>query len=275
MRTMSVDSAAAAGVAAESILAFENASFGYRDRMVQKAMSLSFRPGEIVAVLGPNGAGKSTMLKVILGLVRLSSGTVRVFGRQPSRGNRLVGFVPQHRAADVHHSIRGREFVRFGLDGHRYGPALPSKKIEERVDRVLAEVDATEIALRPVGTLSGGERQRLYIAQALITDPRLLLLDEPFNNLDVARVQETVDVVVRVTRNRGITALIVTHDINPLLQVVDRVLYMANGAAAIGAPRDVITSDRLTELYRSPVDVVEMRGKLFVMGGHHLTGGHG
>ncbi len=229
-------------------------------------VSLSIDPGEFVVILGPNGAGKTTFLKLLLGLVKPCAGVVRVLGRQPRRGLRAIGYAPQRRTLDVEMALRARDLVGFGLDGHRWGIGLPDRRRRDIIDRALEEVDALDLAEAPVGQLSGGEQQRLLIAQALLADPRLLLLDEPLANLDPAHQQEAVALVARVCRRRGTAVLLVSHDINPLLKVTDRVLYMAHGHTAIGAPDEVITSRTLSHLYAAPVEVVRTKGRYFVVG---------
>ncbi len=155
-------------------------------------VSLSIDQGEFIVILGPNGAGKTTLIKLLLGLVKPSTGSVRVLGQMPQRGLREIGYVPQRRSLDVELALRARDLVGFGLDGHRWGIGLPNRRRKEEVDLALKEVDALELAEAPVGQLSGGEQQRLLIAQALISEPRLLLLDEPLANLDLAHQQEVV-----------------------------------------------------------------------------------
>jgi len=162
--------------------------------------------------------------------------------------------------------LRAQDLVGFGLDGHRWGIGLPSRKRQEKIERALKDVDALHLANAPIGRLSGGEQQRLLIAQALLTEPRLLLLDEPLANLDLAHQQEVVALIQKVCRAHGVTVLLVSHDINPLLQVTDRVLYMARGHSAIGTPSEVITSQTLTQLYDAPVEVVQALGRYFVVG---------
>ena len=235
-------------------------------RTIQENMSLTVEDGEFIAVLGPNGAGKSTLLKVLLGLIRPAAGRVEVLGGTPGRGNARIGYVPQFRSIESDMMLRAREVVRFGLDGNRWGPGWPSRERRERIDAVLREVDGLELAEQPMGRLSGGERQRLLIAQALLTDPRLLLLDEPLANLDISREQEIIALVRRICRSRGVAVLFVTHDINPLLPDVDRVLYLAAGRSAIGRPQEVITRECLSQLYGSPVEVVKALGRVFVVG---------
>jgi zinc/manganese transport system ATP-binding protein len=248
------------------VVSLSHVSVTLGGKSIQEDMTFTIEGGELIAVLGPNGAGKSTLLKVLLGLVRPTSGRVEVLDRAPGKGNARIGYVPQFRVGEAEQSLRGREIVRFGLDGNRWGPGWPSRARDALIDGVLREVDAVDLAERPIGELSGGERQRLFIAQALLTGPRLLLLDEPLANLDITREQELVSLVARVCRSRGVAVLLVTHDINPLLGVVDRVLYMANGRCAIGAPEEVITGGTLSELYGSHVEVVEALGRVFVVG---------
>lgn len=235
-------------------------------RVLLEDLNLEIRQGEFITLLGPNGAGKSTLLKLLLGLLKPSEGIVRVLGKAPRRGNREIGYAPQHRALESDLALRARDVVGFGLDGDRWGMSFPSRRRTEQINHALAEVNALAFADAPVGQLSGGEQQRLLIAQALLTNPRLLLLDEPLANLDIAHGQEIVALVSQVCRTRGVTVLLVSHDVNPLLPVVDRVLYIANGQSAIGTPDEVITSQTLSQLYNSQVEVVQALGRIFVVG---------
>jgi zinc/manganese transport system ATP-binding protein len=206
------------------------------------------------------------LLKTLLGLIRPAAGMVYVLGRVPRRGNKDIGYTPQRRALEADLALRARDVVGFGLDGNRWGIGLPSSRRRALIDEVLREVDALDLANTPIGQLSGGEQQRLLIAQALLTNPRLLLLDEPLANLDMSREGEIVSLVAKVCRERNVAVMLVTHDINPLLPVVDRVLYMANGHSAIGRPDEVITSQMLSQLYGSPIGVVQALDRLFVVG---------
>ncbi|MDR3560535.1 MAG: ATP-binding cassette domain-containing protein [Negativicutes bacterium] len=234
---------------------------------VLQDMSLTIQGGEFIVILGPNGAGKSTFLKLLLGLVRPNAGgSVQVLGSTPQRGNQAIGYAPQHRALDTELPLRARDLVGFGLDGHRWGTGWPSRSRHERIEKALLEVDALNLADAPVGRLSGGEQQRLLIAQALLTDPKLLLLDEPLANLDLTHQQEVVALVSHLNRVHGVTVLLVAHDINPLLQVTDRVLYIAHGHSCLGAPHEIITSETLSNLYGSPVEVIQAEGRFFVVG---------
>jgi zinc/manganese transport system ATP-binding protein len=247
-------------------IAVENVSITLGGRTILRNIDVTIDTGEFVTVLGPNGAGKSTLLKTLLGLIRPTSGSVRILGKMPHRGNKDIGYAPQHRNLEAELALRARDVVGFGLDGDRWGTGWPNRKRDALIWRAMEEVDACAFADAPVGQLSGGEQQRLLIAQALLTNPRILLLDEPLANLDLAYQQEIVTLVSQVCRARNVTVLLVTHDINPLLPEVDRVLYIANGQSAIGKPDEVITSDRLSKLYGSQVEVVRTMDRVFVVG---------
>jgi zinc/manganese transport system ATP-binding protein len=253
-------------VSTASVIELEQIQIRLGGQTILENVSLAVNEGEFIAVLGPNGAGKSTLLKLLLGLIRPSAGTIRVLGRPPRRGNDAIGYAPQHRTLEAELALRARDIVGFGLDGNRWGPGWPSRKRDVLIERALEEVDALHFANAPVGQLSGGEQQRLLIAQALLTNPRILLLDEPLANLDLTHEREIVSVVNRICRARNVAVLLVTHDVNPLLPVVDRVIYIAHGHSKIGTPDEVITSATLSELYGSPVEVVHALDRLFVVG---------
>ena len=250
----------------EPVIELEHVDIALGGRTILQDVSMTVNQGEFIVMLGPNGAGKSTLLKLLLGLVKPSGGVVRVLGNAPRRGNKAIGYAPQHRVLEADLALRARDVVGFGLDGHRWGTGLPSAKRRDIIYHALQEVDATSFADAPVGQLSGGEQQRLLIAQALITNPRLLLLDESLANLDITHEQEIVSLIAQVNRSRNIAVILVAHDINPLLSVADRVIYMARGHVATGTPGEVITSRVLTQLYGSPVEVVQALDRVFVVG---------
>lgn len=237
-------------------------------RLVLDRIGLSAQEGEFIGVIGPNGAGKSTLLKVLVGLVRPESGEVRFPALEGARGRlgAQIGYVPQRFDLDPDLPLRARDLVGLGFDGHRFGFSLPSRAREARVDEALARVDALRYANRPVGRLSGGELERLLIAQALVSRPRLLLLDEPLASLDIRSAAEIVQVVNRIAHEERVTVLLVTHDMNPLLPVMDRILYLANGHAAVGPVDQVVQRDVLRGLYGYDVDVVRVRDRILVVG---------
>jgi zinc/manganese transport system ATP-binding protein len=241
------------------------ASLRVRGRPLWQHLDLSVDAGEFLAVLGPNGAGKTSLLRVLLGLQPLSDGTVTINGRQPRRGSDQVGYVPQHSSFDRDLPIRGRDLVRLGRDGHRWGLDTRLRK-DPQIDAVIAEVSATAYANAPIGRLSGGEQQRLRIAQALLTDPVLLLCDEPLLSLDLAHQQEVSALIDKRRRERDTAVVFVTHDINPVLRYVDRVLYLVGERWATGGPDEVLTSVQLSDLYGTAVDVLRIRDRIIVVG---------
>ena len=241
-------------------------------RTLWAGLDLDLAPGEFVAVLGPNGSGKTTLVRVLLGLVELAGGEVRIGGRPARRGAPEIGYVPQQKALDPDLPLRGRDLVGLGLDGHRLGLGLGGRRERRaRVDAALAAVGGTSYADTPVGRLSGGEQQRLRVAQALVGDPAVLLCDEPLLSLDLAHQRTVTRLIDERRRAAGTAVLFVTHEINPVLPMVDRVLYLVDGRFRIGPPADVMTSAVLSELYRTDVDVLRLRDRLVVVGTEEHT----
>jgi zinc/manganese transport system ATP-binding protein len=267
------------GETREVAVSLRHATLRYGDRVLWDGLDLDVYRGELVAVLGPNGAGKTSLIRVLLGLQSLTAGEVVVNGRHPRRGDRAIGYVPQQKGFDRDLPLRGTDLVRLGLDGHRWGPVKPSREARERVAAAIAAVGATLYAVAPLGCLSGGEQQRLRIAQALLADPRVLLCDEPLLSLDLGHQQAVMALIDRQRRERDSAVLLVTHEINPILPLVDRVLYLVSGRWTVGTPNEVMTTERLTDLYGAPVDVLRVRNRIVVVGApdlehDHLSGGH-
>ena len=241
---------------------------GYGSRAIWANASFTVPAGSFTAILGPNGSGKSTLVRLILGLLPPASGVIEVLGEAPRRGNPRIGYVPQGSTFDPELSIRGRDFVALGVDGHKWGVRLAGRaQVENAVDSSIASVDARGYANRPLGRLSGGEQQRLLLAQALIGRPQLLLLDEPLSHLDVRNQQAIVQLISAVARERQLTVLLIAHDVNPLLPHIDHVLYVAQGKLAMGEPTEIITSESLSRIYSTPVEVLrDSRRRVFVVG---------
>lgn len=239
------------------------------DRAILDDVTFEIESSEFVGLLGPNGSGKTTLMRAILGLVPPSSGTVEVLGRPASRGNPQIGYVPQLQTALVSTRLRGWDVVASVMHGERPGLPVLHGVDRREIDRVLGLVGAGDLARRPLAELSGGERQRLLLAQALIGNPKLLLLDEPLVSLDPRHQDEVVQLVRALQSNLKIAVLFSAHELNPLLGAMDRVLYLGGGHAAIGSVEEVITTNVLSRLYGSKIDVVRVDGSIFVMSGHH------
>ncbi len=242
------------------------ASLRLGGRMLWQDLDLDVAPGEFVAVLGHNGSGKTSLLRVLLGLVPLSAGTVLVNGVPPRRGSSRVGYIPQQKGFDVDLGVRGRDLVALAADGHRFGRPWSARGTREQVDRTLAAVGAGGLADRPVGLLSGGEQQRLRAAQALLSRPDVLLCDEPLLSLDLANQRAVVGLLDDYRRAHGTAVVFVTHEINPVLPVVDRIVYLVDGRWVAGRPDEVMTSECLSQLFGTEIEVLRTHGRIIVLG---------
>lgn len=253
-------------------------------RRILRDVSLTVFPGEFVAVLGRNGTGKSTLMRTILGLIPATAGSVRVLGSAPHEARGRIGYLPQRHSFDATTRVRGVDLVQLGLDGARWGlPLALSGRARERrraervrVREVIELVGAGAYATRPIGELSGGEQQRLLIAAALVRRPRLLILDEPLDSLDLPNQASVAALVRRVSSAENVAVLLVAHDVNPLLEYLDRVVYLADGRALAGELEDVITAPRLSSLYGAPIEVLRTAdGRLVVVGEPEAPHHHG
>lgn len=267
-----------------SAVAFDGVSLRLGTRTVLENVGFTIEPGQFVGLLGANGAGKTTLLRAMLGLVPARTGMIGVLGEPARRGNRLVGYMPQHRTLVSSHSLTGWDYVASAAGGWRWG--LPSLSPTDRreVDWALDTVGVAALAQRPLASLSGGERQRLLISQALLGRPKLLLLDEPLMSLDPNHQRGVVDLVKRLQLQFGMTVVFSAHELNPLLNAIDRVLYLGQGQAVLGTVDEVVTGPVLSRLYGSPIEILRVGSRLFVLNGgveveqdahrHEDHGGH-
>ena len=248
-----------------SVIALDHVTLRIGSRIVLSDVSFDIEAGEFIGVLGPNGAGKTTLMRAILGLLPPASGSVKVFGHTPERGNPAIGYLPQLRTVLPDLRVRGLDFIASSLNGERWG--LPSFSLYDRsmIEETLGAVRARDLAARPLSDMSGGERQRLLLAQALIGQPKLLLLDEPLISLDARHQEVAIDVVRKVCRERKITVLFSAHELNQLLGTLDRVLYLGNGQAVLGTVEEVVTAPVLSRLYGTEIQVVRADDHIFVM----------
>jgi zinc/manganese transport system ATP-binding protein len=251
-------------------VALTGARLAFGDRVLWDNLDLSVSPGEFIAVLGPNGTGKTSLLRVLLGQLPLSAGAVLVDGRRVTAGSGHIGYVPQHRPIDREVMLRGRDLVRLGVDGRDWG-CMPLRSADRRrrrlaVERALTQVSGERLADVRVGVMSGGELQRVRIAQAVASDPMLLLCDEPLSALDPANARVVAALIDRRRREADTTVIVVTHEINTILPYVDRVLYLVDGQFRIGAVEDVMTTETLSELYQADIQVVKVKDRYVVVG---------
>jgi zinc/manganese transport system ATP-binding protein len=254
------------------LLRLEGVGIRLGGRDILRDVSLTIGPGEFTGLIGPNGAGKTTLLRVILGLQPVTGGSV-VRG-EVAHGSG-IGYVPQKLAIEPDTPLRVKDVVSLGLDGHKLGIRLPSRARRERVSDMLAAVGAQRYADARVGELSGGEQQRVMIAHAMISGPRLLLLDEPLANLDISSEQGIVSVLARLARAERVAVLLSAHDMNPLMPVMDRIVYVAGGRVAVGSTDEVVQPQVLTRLYGQHVDVIRVHGRILVVAAPEVIGGVG
>jgi zinc/manganese transport system ATP-binding protein len=255
------------GASSGAVLSVEGLGVRIAGRQVLDGVDFQVAPGEFTGLIGSNGAGKTTLFRAILGLQGASSGQILVEGRPRTRRTDSIGYVPQKFLLDPDLPLRGRDLVGLGLDARRLGFTLNRRRRADRVEEMLAAVGAESFADTRVGKLSGGEQQRILIAHALISRPRLLLADEPLANLDLRSAQEVVALLAGICRDRGVAVLISAHEINALLPVMDRIVYLAGGRAASGTSEEVIRADVLSGLYGHHVDVIDVHGRVLIVAG--------
>ncbi|GAS87695.1 ABC transporter [Mycolicibacterium brisbanense] len=252
----------------EPALVFDDVSVVRGGRLIWSEGTFSIPAGGIVALIGSNGSGKSTMLQVVLGLLPMASGSVRVLGGKPGDNNDLIGYVPQDYVAGAGEAIRARDAVMLGLTGRRWGLRRTTEADRARVAEALTWVEADEFADRRLSQLSGGQRQRIALANALVGHPKMLILDEPLAALDLRNQHEIVQLLSRLNAELSVTILVVAHDLNPLLSVLDSAIYLLDGHAHYAAIDEVVDADLLTHLYGTKVQVANtLQGKMYMRSG--------
>ncbi len=250
-----------------SALEFDHATIRLGGRDILSAASFAVEEGEFVGMLGANGAGKTTLMRAALGLLPVASGAIAVLGRPVTRGNAQIGYMPQIRGAIAGLRLRGWDVVASAAIGARFGFVTLDKATRREIDWALDEVGARALAQRSIGELSGGERQLVLLSQALIGKPRLIMLDEPLISLDPAHQKTVVEIARRICDNLKVAILFSAHELNPLVNAIDRVLYLGGGEAVIGAVDEVVTGPVLSRLYGAPIEVVQVKGRYFIMAG--------
>jgi zinc/manganese transport system ATP-binding protein len=247
------------------MLTVERLGVSYPGRVVLRNVEFRLGRGEFCGLIGSNGSGKTTLLRAILGFQKATAGSIRINGHEGRAGPEVVGYVPQKNFLDPDMPLRARDLVALGLDGHRLGPPLPSRRRADLIEEMLHAVDAESFVNQRVGKLSGGQQQRVLIAHALIRRPQLLLLDEPLANLDIRSVAEIVALLGRLSAEHQVSVLLSAHDMNPLLPVMNRIVYLANGRAASGRADDVVRTEVLSQLYGYHIDVIRVHGRMLVV----------
>lgn len=250
----------------QDVIVTHDLQLGYKNSPLVSQVTLNIGQGEFIGIFGPNGSGKSTFLKSILGLIKPLKGTLSVFGTKPQHGNTNLGYMPQLRTQHLGLHLTGRSVLEASIRGTRLGLPFLSKQEKLAVQAVIDLVKANGFADRSFHYLSGGERQRIFLAQALLGNPRILLLDEPLSGLD-PRFQETfIELLHFIQQKLKSTILFTAHDPNPLLKVMNRVLYFAKGKVLNGTVEEVMTSEKLSALYETTIEVIRYKNRIIVLG---------
>lgn len=257
-----------------SVLSLRSATLSFGDRQLWNNLNLEVRPGEFLAVLGPNGTGKTSLLKTILGQQKLTAGKIEFLGRPVTVGSKKIGYIPQQKMLEDGTPLRARDLVEFGFNGGRWGLPISSRGTKRAVNKILESVGATGFANAPVATLSGGEQQRIRVGQSIAGSPRLLLCDEPLLSLDLHHQRQVSELIDAQRKALNTAVVFVTHDVNPILGMVDRVLYLAGGRFRVGTPDEVLRSEVLSYMYDTPVEVIRSRGRIVVLGAPEGYGVH-
>lgn len=252
----------------ETVLTIKGATLAPAGHVLWSNLNLEVHQHEFIAIIGSNGSGKTSLLRAILGQEALAAGTIEFLGKPVTGGHPKIGYIPQNRAVDSQVPLRAKDLLKLGIDGSRWGLGFGGRAVARRVAETLKAVEAEAFANKSIGDLSGGELQRLRVGQAMIGFPKLILADEPLSALDLHQQANVAQLLDSERREHNAAVLFVTHDVNPILGMVDRVLYLANGQFRIGTPDEVLRSEVLTELYGTPVDVVRNQGRIVVLGTH-------
>ena len=212
-----------------NIIEIKNLTFSYEKDTILEDVSLSVKDKDFLAIIGPNGGGKSTLLKLILGIEKTPTNTIKIFGENPSKNLTSIGYVPQNTNVNTDFPIKVIEVVMMGHVGHKR-PLIGYKK--EEIECALAslkQVSMEKHADKKIGSLSGGQRQRVMIARALCSHPKILLLDEPTSNIDTIGQKEVYELLKQL--NQHITIVVVSHDISVILEYASSVLHVNKKAA--------------------------------------------
>lgn len=247
------------------VIEFDKLDIGFGKKRIISNLSAVISEGEFVGVFGPNGAGKTLLLRTILGLEEPLSGKVLLYGEPTHRGHPAIGYMPQLRHDFEGFSLTGKSYLAATMSGTGWGLPFLSKKYSQKIDNIVQLVGLEEVINRPFSQYSGGERQRLALAQALLGEPKILLLDEPLSSLDVGQQDKSVKLISSIQQQLDITVVITAHNVTPLMGVMTHIIYLAHGKAAIGTVDEVVNNKTLSWLYDTPVEVVRQGRNVVVL----------
>lgn len=250
---------------AQPAIVFKDATIRRGVHLIWSHGDFTIPQGSVTAIVGTNGAGKTTMLKAELGLLSIAHGSVTVLGEPAGKANQRIGYVPQSYTSDIDSNLTAEQSVLLGLTGTKFGFHITSRAQRQQAREAMDFVGVADKANYRLSQLSGGLRQRVAIAQALVSNPQLLMLDEPLANLDLASQRATVHVLARLNHELGMTIQIVAHDLNMLLPILTGAVYLLDGHPHYAAMNKVLDAELLTHLYGTTVQVVTTpQGDMFV-----------
>ncbi|WP_297495714.1 metal ABC transporter ATP-binding protein [Thermococcus sp.] len=255
----------------------ENLTIFYGGKPALSNVTFGLDEGRTLLLLGPNGAGKTTLLKTIACFHREYSGKLLVFGKKPCNARSLIGYVPQSSSLNERVPLTALEVVAMGGIYRRgfFHFKIP-EEILRKAEEVLAFVGLNYVKDELFRELSGGQKQRVLLARALMSDPRLLLLDEPLSALDPSARAEVTNVLSKIKSERNVTMIITTHDINPLLEIGDLVMLINKRLIAFGKPEEVLIDEVIKSVYGPMAKVIPVGGKLYcITGDFHIHRGGG
>jgi len=229
----------------------ENLCVKVDDRHLIENITFTVDEGSIVAIIGPNGAGKTTLIKAILGLMPYAQGSVKLFGHPLKRANSHagVGYVPQRLDFDRTFPLTVSELLGFTVPPIYAFPFFRNKEEKKHINELLKIVGAQELSDRNIGSLSGGELQRVMIAKAIVNDPKILFLDEPASGVDIEGQERFYDLVKRLKREKGLTVIMISHDLNIVYRFADNVICMNRKLICTGKPQEALTDEVIKSIY--------------------------
>lgn len=248
-----------------SLLSFQNVSISFGSREIIRDFSAEIGEREFIGIFGPNGVGKSTLMRAILGLCPMQSGSIHLCGNSHGKANQYIGYLPQSHSFLETSSLTVRALVGAVYHGEKWGIPWFSARTASKVERALELAEAREYANAPFSLLSGGEKKRVMLAQALIHEPKLLILDEPLASLDPKNQMLLVQRILQIQQETDLTILFIAHDVNPLLGAMTRVMYMAEGNIALGRAEEIISNESLSALYGMKIHVLRVEGRVFIV----------
>jgi len=249
----------------------ENLTVKYGDEVALEDINFKLEHPSFLTIIGPNGSGKTTLLRTILGLIKPEKGYVKVLNidvlRNPTKARHMIGYVPQRERISVNIPIRVADIVLMGRLA-RFGPlTTPSKYDMEKVKEALELVGMVDFWDKRFSSLSGGQQQRVLIARALAVEPKMLILDEPFSAVDIPTQREILNLLYNLRIRKGITVVMVTHDVNPVIECSDKIMILNKKLIAYGTPDEVIKDENLLKAYGVAIKIIPHEGICYVLSG--------